>query len=115
MKLPPALEVGELIRFDEGGVLYEVMRSSPCAAYVRKVYDPPRVEVITRKDGTTESIRVHHGPVEPGISVHAFVIREGRVGKAERKPAKAGEREQGNEKEPDGLGAGGSTGSGAGL
>jgi len=75
-RLPPALRVGERIRFDPAGQLYEVARVTPGAAYPFKVYDPPRLVPIVEKDGTTRMIRASRGPIEPGISLHSFVYRE---------------------------------------
>jgi len=69
-RLPPALRVGERIRFDPAGQLYEVARVTPGAD------DPPRLVPIMEKDGTTRMIRASRGPIEPGISLHSFVYRE---------------------------------------
>lgn len=75
-RLPPRLKVGERVRLAPAGQLYEVARVSPCAAYIFKVYDPPRLVEVTEPDGTIRKIRASRGPLEPGISAHAFVYRE---------------------------------------
>ena len=74
----PLLVMGERIRLDKGGQVYEVARVTPCAAYIRKVWDPPRRVEVVEKDGTVRVIWAAHGPVEPGIAVSSFVYREPR-------------------------------------
>ena len=75
MKLPPPLRKGERVRLEPNGQVYEVVRVSPSAAYVCKVYDPPRTETFVDKQGKEHRIKVSRGPVEPGISTHSFVYR----------------------------------------
>jgi hypothetical protein len=70
------LRPGERIRLEPGGPLYVVDRVSPCAAYIHRVYDPPREVEITARDGTVRRMKVARGPVEPGISTCAFVYRD---------------------------------------
>ena len=76
MSQAPALRKGERIRLDRDGPLYEIARVSPTAAYPFRVYDPPRVETFTDKQGQLHTIKVSRGPVEAGISTRAFVYRE---------------------------------------
>ena len=73
------LRVGERIRLIPDGDTYEVARVTPCAAYVFKVYDPPRQVDVTGRDGSVRRIKVSRGPVEPGISRTAFVYRDERT------------------------------------
>jgi hypothetical protein len=66
-----AMVAGRRGRLEAGGVVYEVDRVSDCAAYLHKVYDPPRTVQIEDR-----TIQVSRGPVEPGISAKArFVER----------------------------------------
>ena len=73
MKLPPALRKGDRFRLIPNGPICEVVRVSPTAAYVQKVYDPPRIETFVDKHGKEHRIKVSRGPIEPGISTHSFV------------------------------------------
>jgi hypothetical protein len=67
--------MGERIRITPGGDVYEVVRVTPCAAYIQRVWDPPkRVEVVAH-DGTVRVIWAKRGPIEPGIATHSFVYR----------------------------------------
>ena len=72
------LVAGERVRLVPGGDLYEVKRVSPCAAYIFKVFDPPKVEHFTRPNGTVHEIRVSRGRVEPGIAPTSFVYRDSK-------------------------------------
>ena len=71
----PRLKAGERITFEPGGQVYEVERVSFGAAYVRKVFDPPRLVEFTKPDGTTVKMIQSYGQMEPGISPRAAVYR----------------------------------------
>ena len=71
----PLLKVGEHITFEPGGQMYIVERVTFGAAYVRKVFDPPRTVEFTRPDGTVTRIEQRFGPIEPGISPRASIYR----------------------------------------
>jgi hypothetical protein len=71
------LRAGERVRLTRDGPLYEIARVTPGAAYPYRVYEPPRPVTFERPDGTSVTVHASRGPVEAGISVHAFVYREG--------------------------------------
>lgn len=90
--LPPALVLGEEVRFAPEGPWCKVARITPCAAYVRglvlnggrapepePVVIPEKLVVVRTETGTKEIVRPERvftptmvGKLEP-VSVHSFV------------------------------------------
>jgi len=66
------LRAGELVRLDEGGPVYRVVRVNDCAAYIRKTV--PKGRVVELPNGRTFEAHEDGGLIP--IAPCAFVIRE---------------------------------------
>lgn len=65
LRLPPALKVGELVKLSPDGMVYTVIRVTPCAAYIKAGDWTTEDGVLSGLDTGVEA-----------VSLHAFVYRE---------------------------------------
>jgi hypothetical protein len=72
MSKPPILKLGEQVRLEKDGELWEVIRVSTSSADIRTVNSEE--VTLTDKEGKTRVVRFHR--TQRGISAHSSVYRE---------------------------------------
>jgi hypothetical protein len=71
------LQAGERFRMAQDGSvgLWEVVRTTPCAAYCWELWARPRTVTLTDKHGVERSFQATHGAGIVAISLHSAVER----------------------------------------
>lgn len=74
-QLQQPLRAGDRFRFEPSGPLFEIVRTTACAAYYRPIPKPVHV-VIHNPDGTTREFDGHESAPPIAISLYSFVHKE---------------------------------------
>jgi len=83
-KLPPPLRKGERVRLTPGGPVLEVVRVSPCAAYVGRQVQGKPFEAWDKAAGAYKTVPGIMKTDVEAISLYAFVERVTEAGDGEK-------------------------------